>query len=79
MNCRYQLDERVGCIAIVDTQHQDFSKRENGFRNGLGSDDTDVIYYATGKWENGSWNVPKELKEEALRKLEYLNASSLSN
>lgn len=70
---RYVYDKRVGCIAILDTLHVDYKKRLNGERNGLASDDSDVVYYEVGEWKDGKWTVDDQKSKNVIEHLKLLN------
>lgn len=52
---RYKVDKRVGCAAIVDTQHSDYINNE---QEGLESDYPYVVEYIFGEWtSDGRWEI----------------------
>jgi hypothetical protein len=65
MNERYQIDERVGCIAVVDTEI---------FRENCLAPDFDgvVAYWAGLRGKNG-WEVQSWQKEKAQKLCDLLN------
>lgn len=72
---RYQIDERVGCIAVIDTTIQAPSP-------GLHRDDPHVVWYRRGVvidgkifgWSHSHWRVPKYRVKQAQRVCDLLNS-----
>lgn len=76
---RYVYDKRCGCIAILDTLHQDYKKRLNGDRNGLASDDSDVVYFSIGEYKKGKWIVNENISNNVMEELKLLNKKCIPN
>lgn len=65
---KYYIDERVGCIAVRDSE----TKSESP---GLHRDSHGVICYWIGESENKSfWYVPVETRKKAIMTCDALNA-----
>lgn len=54
---RFFIDERVGCIAIRDTQHPEFDLEHQG----LDSELPDVVKFEMGALVNNEWVVSEEI------------------
>ena len=57
---RFFVDERVGCIAIRDTQHPEFDVEHQG----LDAELPDVVKFEMGKLVNNEWVVSDETVEQ---------------
>lgn len=64
---RFEIDQRVGCIAIIDTEHPKYTKDHAG----LGSHLPYVLWYSNGKWDEGDWTVEEETIKEAKERLNH--------
>ena len=54
---RYFVDVRMGCIAILDTEHPDFDPKEIGLEKDRGG----VFKYKTGVDGEDGWKVPDDV------------------
>lgn len=66
---RYFVDERVGCIAVRDSEHPEYDKDYQGLNSDL--EDVVCIYY--GKYTNDVWNVEQEYIDICYKKCSELN------
>jgi len=55
---QFIVEERIGCVAIMDTTKVTDSP-------GLHCDTLGVVRYWQGSWENGHWHVPERFLKEA--------------
>lgn len=68
---RFFLDERVGCIAIRDTQHPDYDVEHQG----LDSELPDVVEFEMGKLINNEWVVPEDVVNSFKERCRLLNGA----
>jgi len=66
---RFFVDERVGCIAIRDTQHPEFDVEHQG----LDSELPDVVKFEMGTLINNEWVVSEEMTEKFKSECASLN------
>lgn len=77
---RYMVDERSGCIGVIDTTME-------RTRNGLAKDDPEVVWYRAGhhvpnpcphcgKDQGGSWSIDPKASEEARALCDRLNSGA---
>ncbi len=66
---RFFVDERVGCIAIRDTQHPEFDVEHQG----LDSELPDVVKFEMGTLINNEWVVSEEIIERFKSECASLN------
>lgn len=67
---RYEVDKRVGCIAIVDTLHEEYANRGQG----LHSDDEFIVLFVNGQQSaNNDWYIPDEVIDNMNKLCENLN------
>lgn len=57
---RFFVDRRIGCIAIIDSQHPDFDKEYEG----LNVDMPFIVKFQMGDLSRDGWNI----KEDVVRK-----------
>jgi hypothetical protein len=65
---RYALDERVGCVAVIDTTVEAPSP-------GLHRTDRHVVAYWSGRWRAGAWQVRPKVRELAASRCREMNDS----
>ena len=65
------VDERVGCIAIRDTQHPEFDVEHQG----LDSELPDVVKFEMGTLVNNEWVVSEEITEHFKSECASLNGA----
>ena len=68
---RFFVDERVGCIAIRDTQHPEFDIEHQG----LDSELPDVVKFEMGTLINNEWVVSEEMTEKFKSECASLNGA----
>ena len=68
---RFFVDERVGCIAIRDTQHPEFDVEHQG----LDSELPDVVRFEMGTIVNNEWVVSDERIEHFKSECASLNGA----
>lgn len=68
---RFFVDERVGCIAIRDTQHPEFDIEHQG----LDSELPDVVKFEMGTLINNEWVVSEEVTEKFKSECASLNGA----
>jgi hypothetical protein len=74
INKRYIIDERVGCIAVIDTT-KIFSKTTKFHSPGLHDDTLGVVKRWQGIFDHDwyRWNIPRQYLKEAYELCERLN------
>lgn len=71
---RYIIDKRIGCVAIIDTEHESY--KDEAYRsNGLSPDLRYVVEFWSGykDEDDGNWYVMPSAIEDAEKQLEILN------
>jgi len=68
---RFFVDERVGCIAIRDTQHPEFDVEYQG----LDCELPDVVKFEIGTLINNEWVVSEEIIENFKSECASLNGA----
>lgn len=68
---RFFVDERVGCIAIRDTQHPEFDVEHQG----LDSELPDVVKFEMGTLVDNEWVVSEEIIEHFKSECASLNGA----
>lgn len=63
---RYFIDERVGCIAVRDKENPDYDEDYQG----LHPETIDVLWFSSGEFTNGEWNITDDDRRKAK---EYMN------
>ena len=66
MSNTYAVEERIGCVAVVDT-------REERPGPGLHPTDHDVVAFWHGRWKGDHWTVPKKYLRRARKLVKALN------
>jgi hypothetical protein len=68
---RFFVDERVGCIAIRDSQHPDFDVEHQGLDPELPC----VVKFEMGKLINNEWIVSDETIDQFRSECAFLNGA----
>lgn len=63
----YEVDQRVGCIAVIDTRLKDEG------HNGLQRDDKHVVKFWIGDYNNSNWSISERQILKAKELCEQLN------
>lgn len=80
MRDRFFIDERVGCIAVIDRQHPDYDPKRQGLEERMGG----VVWYEDGiqvvencphcgGTQGKGWLLRKGARERAEKQLRILN------
>lgn len=71
MSKRYIVEERIGCVAVMDTDKMDINAP------GLHRDTSGVVKYWQGVWTDEQWTVPEHYLKESQVLCDQLNEGDL--